>query len=341
MVRTIDILDAPEIPGLRFRHFQGESDYPHMYAVFIRCLDVHGLFDTLESFVNFHNHCRNSDPGADIIVAEVGDQVVGFGRVMWWEEGNGEVIYFSEIGRVIPEWRQKGIGRAILRWSEARLREIAERHLEEGLYPPDRPRFFGVSRFEDRAVGIGALIRGEGYEPVTYYLEMAHDLEHIPEAPMPEGLEVRPARPEHFRAIWEAKVEAFRGHWGTPERTEEDYQRFLGDPIVMQPELWKVAWDGDEVAGQVMGFINHAEIEALDRKRGWTEYISVRRPWRRRGLARSLLAQTLHALKEAGMTEAALEVHLENPNDPLRLYESVGFRVSKRYTMCRKPMVLR
>ena len=155
---------------------------------------------------------------------------------------------------------------------------------------------------------------------------------------MPEGLEVRPAKPEHYRVIWEADVEAFRDHWGFSEPTEDDYQRWLNNPVILQPELWKIAWDGDKVAGQVKSFINHEENEVYNRKRGWTEFISVRRPWRRRGLARSLLVQSLHAVKEAGMTEAALGVHIENPNGAFRLYENVGFRLAKHFTVYRKPI---
>jgi ribosomal protein S18 acetylase RimI-like enzyme len=62
----------------------------------------------------------------------------------------------------------------------------------------------------------------------------------------------------------------------------------------------------------------------------------VRRPWRRRGLARSLLVQSLHAIKERGMTEAALGVDTQNPTGALRLYESVGFRPVKRFTAYQK-----
>jgi mycothiol synthase len=335
----IEMNDAPEIAGLCFRSCQGESDFPLMYAVFTACRDVHGFADTLEGFENHYRHLNNCNPQEDVLIVEVGDQTVGFGRVTWWEETNGPLIYFS-LGHVIPEWRRRGIGRAMLLWSEDRLLQIASEQVEEGLYPLDKPRFFMANEVEDSAIGFTALLQSEGYEPVTYDAIMVHDLKHIPEAPMPEGLEVRPAKPEHYRAIWDAETEAFRDHWGFSEPTENDYESWLNDPVVIQPELWKIAWDGDEIAGQVRSFINHEENRVYGRKRGWTEDISVRRPWRRRGLARSLLVQSLHAVQDAGMTEAALGVHLENPNGAPHLYESVGFRVDKHYTVYRKPMDL-
>jgi len=62
----------------------------------------------------------------------------------------------------------------------------------------------------------------------------------------------------------------------------------------------------------------------MRRRRGYTESISVRRPYRRRGLARALIAQSLHAVKERGMEEAALGVQTENIHGAFRLYESMG-----------------
>ena len=67
------------------------------------------------------------------------------------------------------------------------------------------------------------------------------------------------------------------------------------------PSLWRVAWDGDDVVGMVRSFINAGENAEYERKRGYTQYISVRRPWRRRGIARALLVMGLHALKERGV----------------------------------------
>ena len=65
-------------------------------------------------------------------------------------------------------------------------------------------------------------------------------------------------------------------------------------------------------AGQVRTFINEAENEKYNRKRGFTEFISVRRPWRKRGLARALIVRSLQLQKEQGMTESALGADSEN-----------------------------
>jgi ribosomal protein S18 acetylase RimI-like enzyme len=88
----------------------------------------------------------------------------------------------------------------------------------------------------------------------------------------------------------------------------------------------------------VLNYINQEENAHFGRLRGYTEDIAVRRPWRRRGLARALIAQSLAALKQRGMTAAALGVDAENPTGALRLYESLGFRPFKRWTTFRRPL---
>lgn len=86
----------------------------------------------------------------------------------------------------------------------------------------------------------------------------------------------------------------------------------------------------------VLNFLDEAENEEYQRKRGYTEGISVRRPWRRRGLARALLTRSLKMFQDMGMTEAALGVDTQNLSGALRLYESVGFQPVKKLTIYRK-----
>jgi mycothiol synthase len=94
----------------------------------------------------------------------------------------------------------------------------------------------------------------------------------------------------------------------------------------------------NQVAGQVRTYIDHTQNEKYKRKRGFTEFISVRRLWRRRGLARALIAQSLRTQKAQGMTESALGVDSENVSGATRVYEDCGFRVVKRGAIYRKPL---
>ena len=83
-------------------------------------------------------------------------------------------------------------------------------------------------------------------------------------------------------------------------------------------------------------YIDHEQNQLYNRKRGYTEFISVRRPWRRIGLARALIVRSLQAQKDAGMTESALWVDSENLSGANMVYEACGFVVHKRATVYHK-----
>jgi ribosomal protein S18 acetylase RimI-like enzyme len=240
--------------------------------------------------------------------------------------------YSYEHRAVDPAYRGLGIGRAMLRHHESRLREIAAGH------DPKRSKWLATWT-PDGAVAGQRLLRAEGYEPARYFFEMTRDLRvEIPEAPLPTGLEIRPVRTEDHRRIYDANVEAFRDHWGAIEKGPEDFARQFEDPD-LDTSLWRVAWDGEEVAGVVVNVILDAENEVLGLRRGWLDQVSVRRPWRRRGLARALIASSLAAFRDRRMIQAVLGVDAENPTGALGLYEGMGFVVAKRATAFRKPLL--
>jgi len=328
--QQIKVDNVPEIEGVTFRGFRGEVDYPAM----VNILKLTDEFDqikqvtTLEDIQLSYSHLTNCDPYQDMLFAEVDGEPIAYCRVFWKQQPDKDRIYW-QFGALLPEWRRKGIGRAMVRWGERRLLEIASKH------PQDGERYLQIFG-TDTQVGKEEFFLSEGYEPIRYEVEMARTLKgELPEVPMPPGLEVRPVSDEHIRPIWDADVEAFRDHWGYVPPTEESYKRWL-EWRCFNPALWKVAWDGDQVAGMVLNFIDERENEEYQRKRGYTESISVRRPWRRRGLARALIAESFRSLRDRGMDEAALGVDTQNLTGAFRLYEGMGFEEVKRWTDYRK-----
>lgn len=328
---------APALPGLTFRPFQGASDYPNILSIISGCKAVDGLerSDTLEKITHTYEHLTNCDPYQDALFAEVNGQAVGYTR-FWWEKEEPGAWLGTNFGFVLPAWRGKGIGSVFLSFAEQRAQQVAAAQQSAGKLDSQTPRFFSsVIHATEKART--ALFEKRGYSPVRYeHIMIRPDLENIQEAALPQGLEVRPVKPEHMRAIYDAAVEAFRDHWGYVPPAESDYENFLTEPD-LDPSLWRVAWDGDQVAGMVQSFINANENAEYSRLRGYTEGICVRRPWRRQGVARALLVQSLHAVRERGMQEAALSVDSQNLNQAFKLYESVGFRQVNRYSFYRKP----
>jgi mycothiol synthase len=285
--------------------------------------------ETVESFTSYYDHLSNTDLKRDAVIAEVDGMPVGYGRVTWWNPYNGPPVYFS-VCFIKPEWRGRGIGALMLARNESRLIEIAAGH-DPG------PKVL-ESSVPETDPGGEALLLHSGYEPFTYDAVMVRpSLDGIPDAPLPDGLEIRPVSEDQVRAIWDADQEANKDHVGASPPTAEDYEGFLAFPH-RDTTLWKVAWDGNEVAGQVKSYIDPDENAHFGRKRGYTEDISTSRAWRRRGVARALIAASLRELAARGMDEAALSVHTENPNGAFQLYESMGYQVVRMFTDLKKPM---
>jgi ribosomal protein S18 acetylase RimI-like enzyme len=327
----IVVSGAPAIPGLIFRRHRGEADYPLMVALLDACnvADRNDYINTVEEVALVFSYLKNCDPYQDMLFAEVAGEMVAFSRVWWLEESATSRLYIS-LGFVHPAWRRKGLGRAMLYYNENRLRGMAAGH-------PAGTKILRVWA-TDAEREAQALFTSAGYEPVRHYIEMIRPIgAPLPRAPMPPGLEVRPVEAGQIRTIWEAMYEARQDHWGYIPPTESDYERWTQDRL-FAPELWKVAWDGELVAGMVLNRLDQVQNEQYRRKRGYSQGIFVRRPWRRRGLARSLLVQSIEMFRDMGMAETALGVDTQNPSGALRLYESVGYRATKRHTFFNKEM---
>jgi ribosomal protein S18 acetylase RimI-like enzyme len=324
---------APLPAGVVLRHLRAPDDLHDMNTIAnaIRRAEGTDFSTTDEQFAQFYADPPGSDPASDVAVAEIDGQIVGYGRAAWHEELDGTRIY-EVIPFLDPRLAGSALFLALIDALEGRDRLIAADH------PAGEKHFetFGG----DLAIERDALLRTRGYEAVRYFYSMVRPtLDDLPDAALPEGLEIREVRPEHLPAIWAADQEAFRDHWGFFPGDDGEYERFRTDPVMSDTSLWRIAWDGDEVAGQVRSFISADENERLGRLVGHTEHISVRRPWRRRGLARALIAASFPLLRARGMTQAALGVDTENTSGALRVYEGCGFVPVSRTTTYRKPLV--
>jgi mycothiol synthase len=326
---TIRLPDAPDIPALSFRMFDRERDYEAFAGLIARANTADGVeyLPTVESLRNEHDHGGEFDPRRDLILAEIAGAVVAAAQTdVRTRAGIG--AHHVE-GWVDPTWRRRGLGRALLHWTERRAAEVAR---VDGRGPERQ-----IGSWPDESqVGATTLYESEGYAIVRYGFLMVRDLTApIPDPRLPDGVEIRPVVEADHRQIWDADEEAFRDLWNPAERTAEDFVSWFSEPE-LDTSLWRVAWDGDEVAGSVMAFIFRAENEGFGLRRGWLEHVSVRRPWRKRGVASALMASAMRGLRDAGMTEAALGVDAENQSGALRVYEALGFRRSRTGVSYRK-----
>jgi mycothiol synthase len=196
----------------------------------------------------------------------------------------------------------------------------------------NRARALGAKRVRSFVVhehAVGELVTRRGYRTIrgSWTMEIEFGVEAPAEPAQPEGIEIKPYRhPEDEQRVYEAVEEAFIDHWNFHPSTIEKWREFNVKAPNFDPDLWLVAWDGDEVAG---ASLNYPERSG-DPGHGWVGTLGVRRDWRRRGVGEALLRRSFAALHARGLRKVGLGVDAENPTGATRLYERVGMRVVRR-----------
>jgi mycothiol synthase len=323
---------APSIPGLGFRAYRDERDLPAIVELYNSAIHANGESETWTEATLNHEFANVShvDPHQDFMFAFVDDRLVAASEIEWADNTAGQRNYRS-VGYVHPEWRRRGLGTAMLARNEARLAEIAATH-QHSVEP------IVMSWLADKNHGGLALFDERGYQRVRVYHHMVRaDMKDILVPPLPEGFEIKPLSDADLKPMWDGLIEAFRDHFGGHDGSDASFRRHVGDPN-FEKELCVAAFDGEELAGGVQGYIDPDENRIHGYERGWTDPVWVRRPWRRRRLASALLGRALIRLSERGMTSAQLDVDSENPNQALGLYEGHGFVVDYSGSEWHRPL---
>ncbi len=221
----IPVPDAPDIPGLHFRCYQGEEDIPALVELYGAVNHAHGNTEvwTIEQERNELRNTPHVDPQRDFLLGFVDRHLVAMSSIEWSDNNEGQRLYHSR-GWVHPQWARHGIGGALLTRNEARLRELALTH-EHSVEPAL------TTWLEDADVGGHALFAARGYAKVRIFHHMVRpDMDDVELPAMPRGLEVRPIGADGLPQVWEAMSEAFRDHFGGQPDTPAEYRSWAEDP---------------------------------------------------------------------------------------------------------------
>ena len=322
-----------ELNHYHFRGFAGKSDYPKMAKLIqdISVADDAQIWTTAEDIERDYGHLVNSKPETDMLMVEDGKgDLAAYVRVDWDVDDERRQVFGFPFN-LHPTARIPLLYSHLLEWVEKRSREVAA---ETKAASTSILRAF--LRNVEKDAMLQSALEGQGFSPVRFMNRMSRDLNEPIEVPaMPEGLEVRPVPESHYRAVINALDEAFQDHWGHSPIRDADYQAWSSSPV-FKPSLWQVAWDGDQIAAGVLNTVDEEVNKQFNIQRGMTDPIFTRRPWRKRGLARTLLMRSLQMFKDMGITEAMLGVDTQNPSGAFALYESCGFKPVMRSVIYEK-----
>ncbi len=316
-------------------HFQGMQDYV------IRPATIEDLPAAVEFFnlyslstIGVEEHTLDSQrrewtlPGFDIesstrVVHSPEGKWIGYVEVWDTQEPPVRVHVW---GCVHPEFQHKGIGTRLQSWAEDRSRR-ALTHLPDDVRATIRMTTVGTNQSAIH------LFKKRGATLVRRYWDMQIDLETALDEPRwPGGLRIVTFDDfQDLEAVYRADDEAFQDHWGYVEEPFEvaypKWKHWMTDPAVFDPTLWFLAMDGEELAG--MSLCKQSSPDDPDM--GWVRALSVRRPWRERGLGLALLLHSFAEFKRLGKKRAGLGVDSGSLTGATRLYEKAGMHVHRVY----------
>ncbi len=326
--------DMPAVGGLTFRSIAGEEDAALLYAVHTGRIDRDQVdpsshFEDVPSLDGLRDDLSQAVAAGEQdqwLVAQIHDRVVGYSQLESWHEEDDIWAYFIG-GWVLPEWRGKGIGTAMLRWAEATARRSAA-----ALHPGERFEFAANASSTERDAA--ALLRNEGYYVAFTTLELRFDISTTlpPAPPLPPGIEVRPVLPEHYPQIISSIINCYYDAFpGNRFRTTFDRVAYYSAEFrkpKYDPKLWYIAWDGDQVVGQAIMVIRSGQA--------YLSQLSIRPAWRRKGLARALMIRALRDMRDRGEQMIWTDTFAEYQTRAVDLYRSLGFYVVKEFPRYRK-----
>jgi mycothiol synthase len=238
-------------------------------------------------------------PSRVLMLARLDGTVVGAGTANRAETaGSGFVA-----PRVLPEYRRRGVGSALLRVLAAHCTELGLPAVRAGV---DDPASMGFAE-------------NFGFVEVDRQIEQVREIgDEEPPAELPAGVEVilLAQRPE----LWAACFDTFA--------SEVLADFVLHTPLHVTSDQWNAYWAGDPMFlalydGQVIGCAG-VDRDTDRPERGENALTAVRREWRGRGIASHLKRRTLQWAAANGLREIYTWTQAGNAA-MLRLNEHLGY----------------
>lgn len=261
----------------------------------------------------------------DTLIGESDGVPVAFGQVMCPPDPES-VVRSLLYGGVHPDFRRRGIGRALLDWQEGRARQqLAASEL--------RLPGWILCYSGERNAGATVLFERAGFTVQRYFWQLERELDRpIPDLDLASPLRLVALGAERSEATRLAKNEAFRDHWGSQPISSEQWEGLMALPE-RRSDLSFLAVEGERVVGFVVVDMSGVDIAGDVGTSGdravEVVWVGVVPDWRRRGVAQALLAASLRASQQVGIQRAALNVDSDSPTGATGLYAGMGFtRVS-------------
>ena len=227
---------------------------------------------------------------------------------------------FKAFGPVDPSFEGRGIGSAIIDWTEAQTRS----RIGEG----STARLWNSVQAGN--AGAITLLETYGYVAIRSFWQMTMDLDDSFDAgAVPEGVTIRPLVMEVDGPAAQSVVNtAFRSHFGYVEETFEGWLAQQVSDDTWDPTLGVLA----EVDGTIVGYSNNGVIDGV----GYVFELGVLPEMQSRGIGRALLRHSFAMLARRGILKGRLGVDTENTTGAVELYRSIGMTPASEHRVVEK-----
>ena len=262
------------------------------------------------------------DPARNgLAVCDPAGLLLAYGTVMAAPTFRDAYAVYLE-GRVRPDLRDRGIGRAVLAWQLDRGTALhAERH-------PEAPGALTVE-VPGGMPSLESLVRRAGLQAERWYREMQRPLTDLPEPRPVPGVDIVPVAWDRDDETRRAHNAAFTRHHGSSERDPESWGALFTGQRGFRPDLSRLALEDGAIVGYVLAYVYEADTAARGTREVVLGQIGVLPPARGRGVAGALIAEVLQAASRSDCESAGLGVDIENVTGALRLYEGLDFRTAR------------
>lgn len=222
---------------------------------------------------------------------------------------------------IAPDFRGRGIGRAVLKWQESRSRQL----FVEALGVDSTLEVRLVNLVDAHMADRRRLYTAAGFRPIRTFDVMYHQYEQTPvTVSQPRnGYQIKPWTVVSEATLQRLHDEAFLDHWGTIEEARSWWS--LSRPA-LDPRWSFAAFSPEgELAGYVMVCRHPARWLQAKRSEAYIELLGVSPQARAHGLGKALLTHAMAAVQATGISAIGLDVDKDNPHGAREFYQRMGF----------------
>ncbi len=250
----------------------------------------------------------STNPERDTIAAlDNSGRIAAYARVGF----SGDVAFLD--GRVHPDYRGKGIGTAVLKWSIAHATEAKATRLRVDYYDraPDFPAFlekfgFAFSHAED---------------------ELRRTTDTLPHASLADGLTLVPWADDLLTEAHTVYRAAFTTRPHFPDWPLEKWAASFVDGADFRPAYSFLVRGGNAPVAYIVCSVDVADA--------WIDNLAVVPSHRGKHIADALIVEAMRRFAAAGYGTAVISVNVDNPR-ARRVYERGGFKHVRTYTSYQK-----